>query len=387
MYKNIYKKIGILNFIFIFLFLGVPVKAITEINYTEESKTMIITGAYENEVSTAIDYELSNNPYSENAEKLIITGISMNYNDFIKIKERLGKGRTFEIDISGITNLLKIPEGGTSGGVLQGLTKLEKVVLGNGLATIAKNTFKYCTLLKEINLEAVKTIGENAFEDCIIKTLDLSNITSIGDNAFKNCSDLLITNLNPNISSFNKTVFQGCSFRIQYMYDEDDITQTEIASSYRTYEYSETTSKDLPLKPGLENRVFTRDKTNNEFEGWYDSLEGGNKIDQIAADTIGTQIVYARWKTAVDVEEPLDISEPESVPPDDKDENSNNENSSADNGNNNEIKDENETVSTVPDSPKTGDKRNKTVLKITVLLAICYLVFVYFYIKNKKTKT
>jgi uncharacterized repeat protein (TIGR02543 family) len=72
---------------------------------------------------------------------------------------------------------------------------LTSVVVGEGIATIEKETFYDCQLLSSVTLPAsLKTIGENAFYRCGFETITLpQGVTSIGESAFEGCKLTSIT--------------------------------------------------------------------------------------------------------------------------------------------------------------------------------------------------
>ncbi len=62
--------------------------------------------------------------------------------------------------------------------------QLVDVKLSEELKELKPYTFAGCAALKNINLEKIQTIGENAFMECGLEKVDLSNAKEIGDYAF-----------------------------------------------------------------------------------------------------------------------------------------------------------------------------------------------------------
>lgn len=80
-----------------------------------------------------------------------------------------------------------VPEGVISLRIL-GATNVKKITLPNGIETIAKGAFSYCSSLEQINIpDTVKTIGDYAFLNCeTLKSLAIpATVTEIADNAFE----------------------------------------------------------------------------------------------------------------------------------------------------------------------------------------------------------
>ena len=68
--------------------------------------------------------------------------------------------------------------------------KLQKVVLNSAITEIPEYAFAGTTVLSEINLENVTSIGEYAFIESGIAAVDLSAVQTIGDYAFVSCVNL-----------------------------------------------------------------------------------------------------------------------------------------------------------------------------------------------------
>lgn len=67
---------------------------------------------------------------------------------------------------------------------------LEEVRLRPTIQNIKDNAFFSCKRLTRINLEDVKTVGDNCFKNTSLKEINLSQTISIGDFAFANCPSL-----------------------------------------------------------------------------------------------------------------------------------------------------------------------------------------------------
>ena len=98
--------------------------------------------------------------------------------------------------------LLKAPIG------LDGVYSIKK-----GVKVIAKDAFRFCKFLVNINIpKGVTNIGNRAFGDC--KTLTNINIpdsvTSIGNSAFCGCESLTSINIPPSLTTIENDTFIGC---------------------------------------------------------------------------------------------------------------------------------------------------------------------------------
>ena len=82
-----------------------------------------------------------------------------------------------------------------------------------GVKVIAKDAFRFCKFLVNINIpKGVTNIGNRAFGDC--KTLTNINIpdsvTSIGNSAFCGCESLTSINIPPSLTTIENDTFIGC---------------------------------------------------------------------------------------------------------------------------------------------------------------------------------
>jgi len=78
-----------------------------------------------------------------------------------------------------------------------GCTKLESVIIPNGVTSIGHSAFSGCNLTSVLIPEGVTSIGNYAFNKCIkLRAASIpSTVVSIGDYAFYNCSNLEMVNV------------------------------------------------------------------------------------------------------------------------------------------------------------------------------------------------
>lgn len=88
------------------------------------------------------------------------------------------------------------------------------IVFGSGLETIGENVFAGCTGLKTLTVNNnVNTIGANAFSGCTgIETLVIeNNVEAIGDYAFKGCVGLKDVTIGDGVATLGNYAFEGCT--------------------------------------------------------------------------------------------------------------------------------------------------------------------------------
>ena len=91
-------------------------------------------------------------------------------------------------------------------------SKLETVIIGDGLKTIAERVFHNCTSLTSITIgSSVASIQQNAFLNCSsLSEIDIpSSVISIGEDAFKGCNALQKVTFHEGLQSIGKGAFMG----------------------------------------------------------------------------------------------------------------------------------------------------------------------------------
>ena len=92
--------------------------------------------------------------------------------------------------------------------------KIKTVVIENGVTSIGKYAFLYCSSLAEINIpEGITSIGESAFSKCSsLAEINIpEGVTSIGESAFYECSSLAKINIPAEVTSIDWFAFYKCS--------------------------------------------------------------------------------------------------------------------------------------------------------------------------------
>jgi hypothetical protein len=91
-------------------------------------------------------------------------------------------------------------------------SKLETVVIGDGLKTIAERVFHNCTSLTSITIgSSVASIQQNAFLNCssLSEIVIPSSVISIGEDAFRGCNALQKVTFHEGLQSIGKGAFMG----------------------------------------------------------------------------------------------------------------------------------------------------------------------------------
>lgn len=88
---------------------------------------------------------------------------------------------------------------------------LERVDIKSGVKILGEFAFKGCMELRDINLENVESIENEAFCNCKeLRHIKLSNIKTIGEQAFKKCVKLENIEFNRNVDVIRDYTFSDC---------------------------------------------------------------------------------------------------------------------------------------------------------------------------------
>ena len=93
-------------------------------------------------------------------------------------------------------------------------SKIEKVIIKNGVTSIGERAFKVCTSLTSVTIgNSVTSIGNYAFSGCSgLTSVDIPNsVTSIGISAFEGCSGLTSVDIPNSVTSIGGGAFEKCS--------------------------------------------------------------------------------------------------------------------------------------------------------------------------------
>ena len=118
-------------------------------------------------------------------------------------------------------------------GAFEGCQKLERVVIGDGLVSIASETFRNCVSLTSVVFgNSVKTIGNSAFRGCSSLTdIDFGrSVQTISGYAFADCTALETVTIPATVQTIDNNAFYGCLI-LEIIRMEDGV-QTIGASAF-----------------------------------------------------------------------------------------------------------------------------------------------------------
>lgn len=173
-----------------------------------------------NEIQEDIRVEISPNIYAEFSEEGRVVNIVGNGMMLLNVRYFQGNTRIEKVVINeGITYISPF--------AFEACTNLKEVVIPRGLTTISGNLFRGCTSLSNIDIpDTVTTIEWNAFEGCTsLKSIELPNsIKTINSYAFLGCSNLENIKLSDNLTTIGIGAFKGCS-NLKSINLPDSVTQ------------------------------------------------------------------------------------------------------------------------------------------------------------------
>ncbi len=104
----------------------------------------------------------------------------------------------------------------------------------SGVTEIGWSAFYSCISLEEINLENIRTLGDDAFYGCYMmgSTGDMDSIVSIGDRAFSGCRSLESMTLSGSLESLGREAFDGCRSleSLRFLGDKPEMGDNAIPS-------------------------------------------------------------------------------------------------------------------------------------------------------------
>ncbi len=148
---------------------------------------------------------------------------------------------------------------------------LTSLVVPEGLTSIGKYAFNYCTSITSITLpESVTSIGIYAFDGCTgLTSINIPEATrTIGQYAFRNCTSLADITVGGGLTSIGEYAFYGCSSMTNFTFPEGltsiggnafngcssltSVTLPESVTSIETYVFNGCTSlTDIVIPEGV----------------------------------------------------------------------------------------------------------------------------------------
>ena len=129
-------------------------------------------------------------------------------------------------------------------------TELTSIDLPTSIAAIGKESFRYCALLKSIELPNITNVPYKAFMNCKnLESVDISNVTTIDKYALYNCNSLKSINI-PNVITIGVLAFYYCAF------DTIDLPKVETIGANAFNFCKNLKSINMPKVKTLEEGAF-----------------------------------------------------------------------------------------------------------------------------------
>ena len=129
-------------------------------------------------------------------------------------------------------------------------TELTSIDLPTSISVIGKESFRYCALLKSIELPNITNVPYKAFMNCHkLESVDISNVTTIDKYALYNCNSLKSINI-PNVITIGVLAFYYCAF------DTIDLPKVETIGANAFNFCKNLKSINMPKVKTLEEGAF-----------------------------------------------------------------------------------------------------------------------------------
>ncbi len=184
---------------------------------------------------------------------------------------------------------------------------LESVKLGEAITKIPDRAFFNCDALKDINLGRVRTIGTNAFNGAVLTRVDLSSATTVGTYAFVYNEELETVTLNLNGTCLEEGAFSWCS-RL------DTVNHANALTYVGDYAFAHTDIREIDLSAAtyIGTHAFLKE-TMTDFEVILGSVLadlGDNPFAYCRLDSFTDEVIEVfNGKDFVTVVDTFDISD------------------------------------------------------------------------------
>ncbi|MBE6547426.1 MAG: hypothetical protein E7667_00910 [Ruminococcaceae bacterium] len=140
-----------------------------------------------------------------------------------------------------------------------GCVNLESVTLGNAIKDIPNTAFIGCTVLTDIDLSGIETIGDSAFARTALTAVDISAATTVGSYAFAYCPELISVKFNEN----GVTLAEGAFAESSKLATLTNLNKVTEIGDY-AFAYTSVTVADLSNATSIGSHAFIK-KTMTDF--------------------------------------------------------------------------------------------------------------------------
>lgn len=200
------------------------------------SAVFLLTGAT---AALAVD---SGAVYSDNVGKQVPAFIQQMTEEKGATGGSCGTNLTWQLDDAGTLTISGTGEmASDSFGWEESSAAIQKVVVTEGVTSIAPYAFAWCENLTDVTLaDSVQSIGESAFNACYsLKSIELGNgLTTIEDWVFERCTDLEQIRIPADVQSIGRGAFSECgSLKRIYFYSAAPAFGDDIFENIKTTVY------------------------------------------------------------------------------------------------------------------------------------------------------
>lgn len=155
---------------------------------------------------------------------------------------------------------------------------VKKVSIAEGITSIGRNAFSYCTSLTTVTIgNSVTSIGRDAFYNCtsLVSVTIPYSVTCIGAYAFSNCTSLEVITISDGVTSIGGFAFSNCTSLERVYYTGDIETWCNISfDSFSSNPMENYSAKNFYINNTLLEKIVIPDNVTRIKDHAFSGFKG-----------------------------------------------------------------------------------------------------------------